>query len=314
MTEVLQRTIKFYYLHLGRNEAGERITLNPSLIPRKIDEIWESGEGYMNYNQDRMYCQNHGGDQYSQGLFHKISMVKVRSTNMPHFHEDGGNLTPMPPGSQLGERCHICLFENNVVGVEYNHYAPRPTALLKYLQNNCSESFWAEGRMAALITRDVADKVMNMEDIALVRFSIERDAITEESVSDESPLGLALEDLAEYNLDEMQITLKRGKNNRSGFIDRAVLGRLRRWVSPNNDERMPEFNRIFIKGKMEGEDKLKHIDFFNNTIQKKGVEVNCEQNSRNASSDSAFAAIEEVFLELHNDIHASLPLQITGDD
>jgi hypothetical protein len=101
---------------------------------------------------------------------HRFRFYRVRRKNLPET-EAAGDFEALDLDARRGlaESIHVVLFDDNVVGSEYNHYGPRATTLATFLNERCGQDVY----LKQLVRRDVIDDVLRMSDIRRIRIKAE---------------------------------------------------------------------------------------------------------------------------------------------
>ena len=150
-----------------------------------------------------------------------LYLVESRRNGLPQV-EQAGNISDLalPPDSGLLEAIHVVFFPNNIVGAEYNHFAPRLSSLANYLHDKSARAI-ARPIFRSLLRGDSARQLDRLVDLQLFDFSIVPSYVDAVRQRDRS-LGDAL--AANAGLVEspeiLQVTLKPQKQTRLGFLAR----------------------------------------------------------------------------------------------
>jgi hypothetical protein len=93
----------------------------------------------------------------------RMRLAMVPRTGLPLL-EEAGSLTPLAIADTAGlyEPIHVCFFSNNVVGVEFNFYGPRPSRISAYLCR-IAPSVCPTFELEPLIRRDVLDQLRRLQ-------------------------------------------------------------------------------------------------------------------------------------------------------
>ena len=105
----------------------------------------------------------------------RIRFYRVRRRNLPET-EVGGVFEDLEleEARGLAESIHILLFDDTVIGSEYNHYGPRITTFASFLKERCN----VDVRIRQLIRRDVIDEILAMRDVRVFRVKVAPSAAT----------------------------------------------------------------------------------------------------------------------------------------
>lgn len=110
----------------------------------------------------------------SQNGRHYWRLGTVRRNDLPRL-EQGGQVNPLSiaPDEGLLEETHCIFFPDGIVGAEFNFYGPRATRLERYLAVKCASL--PRIKLNLLVQRKMADQIMRMRDIRMIRFQLRRD-------------------------------------------------------------------------------------------------------------------------------------------
>lgn len=102
----------------------------------------------------------------------KIRFGRTRKDNLPDI-EDQGKLTSLEINEDAGliDVCHIVIFENGIVGAEFNYDGPRINRLGRYIFEK-GQGVHTAPVFLPLFDRDVADVVRSLDSVSLVRISV----------------------------------------------------------------------------------------------------------------------------------------------
>lgn len=116
-----------------------------------------------------------GDEQYLCGIVdraeppQRIRFYRVRRRNLPET-EEAGTFQDLELAARQGlaESIHVVLFENSVIGSEYNHYGPRVSTFGYYLNERCGQNV----RIRQFIRVDVLQAILNMREIRRFRVKV----------------------------------------------------------------------------------------------------------------------------------------------
>jgi hypothetical protein len=106
----------------------------------------------------------------------RLRLYRIRRGNLPET-EEAGNFEELELAAQRGlaESIHILLFEEGVIGSEYNHYGPRITTFGQFLNERCG----LELRIRPFIRQDVFSAILGMREIRRFRVKVSPHGIAE---------------------------------------------------------------------------------------------------------------------------------------
>lgn len=98
-----------------------------------------------------------------------MRFYRIRRGNLPET-EESGTFEDLQLAAERGlaESIHILLFDDSVIGSEYNHYGPRVTTLGRFLNERCDQDI----RIRPFIREDVISAILSMREIRRFRVKV----------------------------------------------------------------------------------------------------------------------------------------------
>ena len=167
----VERKIYFYRADIGNDESGTPLPFDPLPALNEI-EILPFVEGVGGRYEPEL-------DGDLSCLFREsgytntaLRFCRVRRNGLPQL-ERAGEISELfiPVDTGLLEPIHVVFFSRNVVGIEYNHFGPRPSRLSAYLYNKSNQAIPAV-RFEPLLYRDIAEQLNNLTDLRLFTFRV----------------------------------------------------------------------------------------------------------------------------------------------
>jgi hypothetical protein len=227
---------------------------------------------------------------------HRIRLYRVRRRNLPEIEGDGnfGDL-PLNEREGLAESIHIILFEDGVIGSEYNHYGPRITTFAQFAADRCGSDF----RLRQFVRSDVIGQILAMAEIRRFRVKV-------------SPAGLAA-------LQAGGVTLNGAADATDLFRDGRYVELV--WGAEPGDQRFRDrVKRIFrdlrnsgldptaviesaqVYGRAAPDDALEELDLLRDRLV---ITREIEKESpryRTLDTGAAYGAVEDVYGEIRNEL------------
>ncbi|WP_146081601.1 hypothetical protein [Clavibacter michiganensis] len=288
----VERRIYFYRIDAGTDSSGAPILLDlrptierASNIPFAEDSprYWTQRDG------DAIALWPHP----SGASFGEFSLAAIRRTSLPQS-ELLGNLTNLQlmRGAGLHEPIHFKLFDNNIVGVEFNFYAPRPSRLAQYLQHALSDA--PDFTLQPLLRQNVAAQLGKHGELRVLKLFIRRSYAAELSSSSDSLSSAFASIKALSNAKVLGLTLKPEPNQRTPLGKKILKGVKSLAARSELSENVVTFQTRGVNsetGKVETLDLLQDKLIFNRRI------VTLGENTRAVDPHATFAAIQEAYQE-----------------
>lgn len=226
-----------------------------------------------------------------------------RLTNLPMMETEGIE-TPlnMPARSCLFEPSHFILYSDNVLGMEFNFYGPRPSSLPFYLQYLTQN--YLNASIIHLLRKDVRDKLTKLGEISICRIAIHRDGVARVREFS-SYLGGSFAAMRDgSNAEFLEITLRgNGRKNpisSLGFAMRNMVD----WIRYPENRNVVE--TLEVKGVDQGTGLVDSVDLLEDKLIGKVSVRRDYENQRHVHSPEMYDAIEETRMELDREIQEAL--------
>ena len=153
MSDKIERKIHFYKITStvpDEDGYGEEVDL-PTIVEKLKPFLGEEDSNFIDFGDDQL-----GIWLESETFPVKLKIGRIRKKSLP-LRNKGINLSGLKLGTDgLVEITHMVFWKNGLVGVEYNHNAPRPSALENYLWEQVDE----EVHFFKLVNEDI-DNLFN---------------------------------------------------------------------------------------------------------------------------------------------------------
>ena len=131
----ISRKIHFYRALLaGLDEDGSPTPFDPATALHHIDQLDFSPEGrYLDIGDTTLCCWVRRADPPQ-----KFRFGHIRRTGLPLVEIRGGRLDDLeiPDDSGLVEVIHVVVFENGIIGADFNFYGPRVGRLARTIRGD----------------------------------------------------------------------------------------------------------------------------------------------------------------------------------
>ena len=186
----------------------------------------------------------------------RARLARVRRRDWPQFEDQGEFQALSAPTSTAGlaESTHFVVFDDGIVGVEFNFYGPRPSRIPYYLM----EKSQAVGKfeLQPLLRLDVTEQLEQLNDVRAFSMNTPTSyASVLRGFSED--LGAAIDALASYGKAErIDIVLK--PQGRRNTLSRKLITFAKK-VAGRSDART-EMGRLVLRGVSESTGKVEEVD------------------------------------------------------
>lgn len=293
----IRRTIYFY--ELQDRFSDQAISRNQILqiFSRLTSVIRNPNQAYMTIEDNdvaRVWIDE------AQSFPLKLRFGVTRRTSLPPT-ERAGVLADLnlPPDQGLSELIHCVFLDNSVVGIEFNHYGPRPSRLASYIQEKINESV----KFVSLINRHTAEQLARYN--ALTHFQLKvKSAVIDDIRQANETVGGLLENIASYGgVEDVEVRI--GAKARS---DTILDGRILRGVRAlfRNFTEWNDVKKLRVKGTDAQSGRDIEIDLLSEHLMSQQQIVRIGERSRAVRVDSAYEAIANAARELSEEIEAAI--------
>jgi hypothetical protein len=218
-------------------------------------------------------------------------------------------MTLVPAGAAdqgLYEPIHIQVFDNNIFGVEFNFYGPRPSRLAWYLRSVTGDDK-LQFSLDSLLRQDVLIQLNRLEEVRLLDLAIRPSyaSIVRQTNRD---LGAAFEAAARVaNPELVRLILSPAAHGR-GFLSRAVRTAART-LAARNDIR-ENAQTFSVKGLDVETHTIEVVDVLRDQLVASKSIVRLDRRSRAINDDAAYAAIQEAYTSLESELQEAVAVQV----
>lgn len=308
-TKTVERTIHFYRADAGAVQGVPR-TLDLELALNAVSKLaFDDGS--------RRYWEQPTGDviavwtdESPTPRWDRFSLATVRRTGLPRAEHKGRlKAVPLASGAGLHEPIHIRTYPDNIFGIEFNFYGPRPSRLPQYLQYAAGDACPAF-TLEPLLRRDVADQLTHQGDLRLLDLQI-RSSYAATIERAQPRLGRALVAAAEAsNAQVVGLTLRPEPHGRHSLA-RHVLDFAKSLAA--RADLQENATRFRIKGVNADTGQVDELDLLETRLVSKQQMVSIGGNSRAIRQDSAFAAIDVAYDELKAQLLTAPSVRVVSD-
>lgn len=308
--EPAKRSIHFFRIDGGADDSGVPIAVDLHPALQKVQ-----GLPFRDATVGGRYVTSGDADQCAWidevGEICKIRFANVRRNALPQA-EVGGELTDLALAEEAGiyEVSHLCIFEDGIVGIEFNFYGPRPSRLAPYLRRVVGDDC-PEFKLEALLRQDVAEVLQRKKAVRKLDLNVRRPyiAVIEEA---HASLGSALRAAeAASHADCVGIYLEPEPYQRRN-LDDGILRLLRR-LAPRTDLRE---NARTLKATVidEQTDRAEEVDLLRDELISRKKILRQHDRTRVLLTEDAYAKIEQAYTELRDDLTTAASVIVAQAD
>ena len=159
---LIRRKLRFYRADCGREPDQTMSPLKPIELLRRLKAAIDKSGRYVDIGEEKVL--EVFVDNVDVRGRPRLRLARVRRSDHPKLddpkkpdHESLG----LADGSGLAETVHVVFFDENVVGCDYNHYGPRPSALTTFIEEKLEEVV----RFNRLIHPNAVTKMANLKNV-----------------------------------------------------------------------------------------------------------------------------------------------------
>ena len=295
----VERKIYFYRIEVPGGNGGGRATFDLAPVLEYIDGLPFTSDGrYLEAAERNATCcwVDRGRPP------HRLRMANVRRSGLPQV-ERGGRLSRLniPAESGLVEQVHVVCFPDGIIGSEFNFYGPRLSRLGRYLTVKAG-ALCPEIRFEPLLREDVVQQLMRLGDIRLLQLRIRAGYAAVVAQADRD-LGAAFQAARRAGeADEVEVILKPRAYSRGRLSERILTAV--RTLARRTDVR-ESVERFVVKGLDRETQQVEMIDVLSDYLISRKQIILEDPRTRALNSGSAYAAVEEAYEELRDELRAA---------
>ena len=197
------------------------------------------------------------------------------------------------------ENSHILIFPGSVLGIEYNHFAPRAARLPWYVRKMCPSL--PSIQVGPLIRRDAHERIQRMSYFTAVEFAIGRPNLSRDTENSDDLMEILREADGMFGGETYRITVGRTRGSRGrltgrGFLERFAMDRGARDAA----------STFKVTGYDPEVDESVMIDLLQEHIVVDSYVAKLDDSSRAVNSDAMFGQIRAAYENNFDEIQESL--------
>lgn len=254
----------------------------------------------------RYHRQSDGDDHYAiaeEANFAEVKAIRglfgvKRNKNLPQLENESGQYEDLPlkDGEGLAELSHFVYFPKSaVIGIEYNHYAPRIGKLSGYIENKIHDCDRID--FDPIIRNDALERLTNLTEVIELTLVVAGDRVAEINKTS-PPLGKIFRALKSGGPNTTQLTASWKFDGRTSDPDKRQLTKLRNGVIKiMRESGADKFEKGIVRGRTGDSPAIDQIDLVSEAMGFKVGVASAAGNSRVADRASVYAAIESTYRE-----------------
>lgn len=291
----IERKIYFFRANVGVDEGGRPLPFRPTPALRRIDGLrFDPAGRYLDDGETRLCCWI---DQF--GPRQRFRLGQIRRSGLPLVEREG-TLTDLaiPEDSGLFEGIHIVVFENNIVGMDFNFYGPRISRLSRYFRAKAG-GYSADLTFEQLVRQDVAADLARLREIRTFHLKIRASYADVVSDADED-LGSAFKAAERVSeAQELELVLRPQKYSRNPLAGRLLMAA--KHLVGRRDLR-EETSKFEVKGVREDTGAVEVVDLLRDQLVAREGIMRQSERGRALDKSSAYSAIEKAYSELESEL------------
>ena len=229
----------------------------------------------------------------------RLRLATIRRSGLPLL-EDAGQLAPLGIGATVGlyEPIHVALFPDNIVGVEFNFYGPRPSRLPSYLRQVFGKEV-PTFTLDPLLRQDVTARLARLQSIRVLDLAIRASYVDTVARADAS-LGAAFAAAREVGTPHLvRLELRPEPYRRDQWLGPGVLRAVRRLATRRD---LRENAKAFTVDGLDDDGTMEKLDLLKDHLVSSKRIVRLDVRSRAVNDAAAYNAVEEAYDEQREDL------------
>lgn len=297
-----KRSIYFFRANAGLKPSGKPVSVDLRKSLEKVEDLpCAAGGRYLEQDDGNILCAwvDSAEDQ-------RFRLATIRRSDLPRV-EQGGNLTDLPLSADQGlyEPIHIRVFTDNIFGVEFNFYGPRPSRLAWYLRRVTGDES-VQFTLDALLRKDVLSQLNRLEEIRLLDLAIRPSYASTVSQANRD-LGSAFEAAARVGQSEIVRLILSPESHGRGFLRRQIRT-VARTLAARTDIR-ENAQTFTVRGLDVETNTIEEVDVLRDQLVASKSIVRLDARSRAINDDAAYAAIQEAFTSMESELKEAAAVQ-----
>ena len=307
--DTLERKIHFFEVDIGHDDGGAPHPISLAQLLESIEALPftrdQAPSRYERDLDDSLLCVLPTPPLSRDA----IRFCRVRFNGLPQL-ERSGNISDLDIDDDVGivETTHAVFLPNNKVGIEYNHYGPRPSQLASYLAAKSGDTE-LKVELRPILKRDALNELNQLIDLRWFELRIHRayaDIVRQADPAWNGVVSAIDEALERPTVIPVDLKFENGTGRRN----------LRRYGGPLSNiagrTDLRENTTWFrVHGKRDDTNRVETIDLLGDRLVSRKRIVRVGGRGRALSSTSAFQAIREAYDDLSDEIEFASSVSIS---
>jgi hypothetical protein len=236
----------------------------------------------------------------------RFAFAGVRRNALPRAELNGTlSALPLTVGQGLHEATHVRFFSNNIVGVEFNFYAPRVTRIPSYFNNALSAV--PEFSLEPLIRQDMLELLRKQQELRMLSLQVRRSYVDTVAKADKS-LGKALKALTQASSAEIVGLVLRPDAYGKSPLSKDIFTFAKKLAK--RDDLRPNSTQFVVRGVNSESGRVDVVDLLQDQLVGKRSVLTVGNRSRAVKSTSAYEAIESAYSELKDELESAAGISL----
>jgi hypothetical protein len=299
-----ERSIYFYRADAGLLTSGKPVALDLKPVLERVGDLaCADGQRYLAQDDGNVLCA------WVDSIDHqRMRLATIRRSGLPLI-EQGGNLNGLDLTADQGlyEPIHVQIFENNIIGVEFNFYGPRPSRLSSYLRRVTGNNLCPTFTLNPLLRQDVVAQLNRLQAIRVLELAIRPSYASTVRQADRD-LGSAFQAASRVGTPQL-VTLRlspepHGRN----WLGQRVLTAARTLAGRGD---MRENTKTFkVNGLDEQTARIEEVDVLRDQLVASKRIVRLDVRSRAVEDGAAYTAISQAYADLKSELEQAASAQL----
>lgn len=279
----VERKVYFYRAERQSMDGETWEPLDPKEVCRHLAPIeCGSDNWYLDVGDGRDLCLWDQSD--ARGV--RLRLGVKRKQGLP-FLEERGIASPLDISEVQGilEPTHVVLFDDGLVGAEFNFHGPRISNLESYLERRAGMS---RLRFQLLLNDDATEQLSHIKELRLVHLRIHRSRLDVLGELNESLDGAFSATMSQFDIPTAEIILRTEPHKRD-WLSRTLLNPLKNLVK--NPESRTALDLLQVRGLDDRSDHVELFDLLKDRLVSTRRVVKQQERYRTVDSDDMYRQI-----------------------
>jgi hypothetical protein len=221
----------------------------------------------------------------------RLRLLRSRRSNLPAMERAGAlSALPLPADAGLAEPSHVVFAPDGLVAAEFNFFAPRMTALARYIRTRLNLNI----DFATFMQRDILERLNRLEDVRLLELSLRPSPMFAEAIRGDDAISQAVY-AASVVPGERRVSLSfSGHPDSAEFTAQArgFAGRAAATPDVDGDDEGGKATVLRVRGHDPASDSVEWVDLLKEKVVRRVRIEREDDRTRALDTSSAYHAIE----------------------